>query len=215
MLHGVDIQPQTSPFTRSLGHQYVLEPELRTAEGARNYAHHLLSKAAERLRNREYYRRLLSLHLRWMGDLGSWSSEISFQETCETAFLLGRLEQLWHGVPTYKPLSVGLTLLDLVPAQQHQPDPFGERERSSRLAPLVDGLNRRFGRNTVGFGKVPDCSSKVFGPCCVSTRAGELGILMRRIRVKSKLAARREKARPDWKVHRGLSRFACHYCVLV
>jgi hypothetical protein len=27
--------------------------------------------------------------------------------------LAGRLEQLWYGVPTYKPLSVGVTLLDL------------------------------------------------------------------------------------------------------
>jgi DNA polymerase-4 len=163
MLHGVDIQPQSSPFSRSLGHQHVLEPELRTAEGARNFAHHLLSKAAERLRHKEYYCRRLSLHLRWMGDLGSWSNEISFQETCETSFLLGRLEELWSGVPSYKPLSVGVTLLDLVPAQHHQLDLFGEGERPNRLAPLVDGLNRRFGRNTVGFGRVPDAVQKFTG----------------------------------------------------
>ena len=53
MLHGVDIQPQSSTFARSLGHSHVLEPELRTGQGARDYAHHLLSKAAERLRRRE------------------------------------------------------------------------------------------------------------------------------------------------------------------
>jgi DNA polymerase-4 len=163
MLHGVDIQPQSSAFSRSLGHQHVLEPELRTAKGARDYAHHLLSKAGERLRNKDYYCRRLCLHLRWMGDLGSWSNEVSFQETRETSFLLARLEELWSGIPTYKPLSVGVTLLDLVPAQHHQPDLFGERERPSRLAPLVDGLNRRFGRNTVGFGKVPDAVQKFTG----------------------------------------------------
>ena len=35
MLHGVDIQPPSSRFAKSMGHQHVLEPELRTREGAR------------------------------------------------------------------------------------------------------------------------------------------------------------------------------------
>lgn len=163
MLHGVDIQPQSTPFAQSMGHQHVLEPELRTEQGARDYAHHLLSKAAERLRHKDYYCRRLGLHLRWMGDLGNWSNEVSFQETRDTVFLLDCLEKLWCGVPAYKPLSVGVTLLDLVPAQHHQPDLFADQERPNRLGPLVDGLNRRFGRNTVSFGKVPASVQKFTG----------------------------------------------------
>jgi nucleotidyltransferase/DNA polymerase involved in DNA repair len=31
MLHGVDIQPPSSRFAKSMGHQHALEPELRTA----------------------------------------------------------------------------------------------------------------------------------------------------------------------------------------
>src|SRR5258708_35781006 len=34
MLHGVDIQPPSSRFSKSIGHQHVLEPELRTSDGA-------------------------------------------------------------------------------------------------------------------------------------------------------------------------------------
>jgi DNA polymerase-4 len=34
MLHGVDIQPPSSRFSKSIGHQHVLEPDLRTNEGA-------------------------------------------------------------------------------------------------------------------------------------------------------------------------------------
>lgn len=34
MLHGVDIQPPSSRFSKSIGHQHVLEPDLRTACGA-------------------------------------------------------------------------------------------------------------------------------------------------------------------------------------
>jgi nucleotidyltransferase/DNA polymerase involved in DNA repair len=50
MLHGVDIQPPSSRFSKSIGHQHVLEPELRTKKGAHDFAQHLLTKAAERLR---------------------------------------------------------------------------------------------------------------------------------------------------------------------
>jgi DNA polymerase-4 len=63
MLHGVDIQPPSSRFSKSMGHQHVLEPELRTNEGAGNFARHLLTKAAERLRRGDYYCRRLGLHL--------------------------------------------------------------------------------------------------------------------------------------------------------
>ena len=34
MLHGVDIQPPTSRYSKSIGHQHVLEPDLRTKKGA-------------------------------------------------------------------------------------------------------------------------------------------------------------------------------------
>ena len=33
MLHGVDIQPPSSRFSKSIGHQHVLEPELRSNKG--------------------------------------------------------------------------------------------------------------------------------------------------------------------------------------
>jgi DNA polymerase-4 len=46
MLHGVDIQPPSSRFSKSISHQHVLEPDLRTNKGAHNFAQHLLTKAA-------------------------------------------------------------------------------------------------------------------------------------------------------------------------
>ena len=38
MLHGVDIQPPSSRYSKSIGHQHVLEPELRTKKGAHDFA---------------------------------------------------------------------------------------------------------------------------------------------------------------------------------
>jgi DNA polymerase-4 len=156
MLHGVDIQPPSSRFSKSIGHQHVLEPELRTTDGAKNFAQHLLTKAAERLRRGDYYCSRLGVHLSWVSDLGGFWDEITFQETRETGFLLRRLDQLWSRVPGYKPLSVGIVLLDLVPATRHQPDLFAaDNRRRQKLSPLVDRINDRYGRCTIGFGLLP------------------------------------------------------------
>ena len=96
------------------------------------------------------------MHLSWIADLGGWWDEISFQETRETGFLLARLDQLWLRVPRYKPLSVGVVLLDLVPASQHQPDLFAaDNQRRQKLSPLIDRINDRYGRCTIGFGLLP------------------------------------------------------------
>ena len=95
MLHGVDIQPPSSRFSKSIGHQHVLEPELRTNEGAHDFAQHLLTKAAERLRRGDYYCRRLGLHISWIGDLGGWWDETDFHETRDTGFLLALVGDIW------------------------------------------------------------------------------------------------------------------------
>jgi len=134
----------------------VLEPDLRTSKGAHNFAQHLLTKAAERLRRGDYYCRRLGLHLSWAADLGGWWEEIDFLETRDTGFLLARLDHLWQRVPPYKPLSVGVVLLDLVPATMHQPDLFDtDTAQRKQLSPLIDRINDRYGRCAIGFGLFP------------------------------------------------------------
>jgi DNA polymerase IV len=156
MLHGVDLQAPSSGFAKSMGHQHVLEPELRSHAGARNFARHLLTKAGERLRHGDYYCRRLGLRLSWVGDLGGWWDEVDFAETCDTGFLLARLDRLWSKVPRAKPLSVGVVLLDLVPASRHQPDLFAAgNQRRQKLSPLIDLINDRYGRGAIGFGLFP------------------------------------------------------------
>jgi DNA polymerase IV len=153
MLHGIDIQPPSSQFSKSMGHQHVLEPELRTNKGAHDFAQHLLTKAAERLRRGDYYCRRLGVHLSWIGDPGGFWDETDFHETWDTGFLLARLDHLWRRVPRYKPLSVGVVLLDLVPAARHQPDLFAaDNHRRQKLSPLIDRINDRYGRCAIGFG---------------------------------------------------------------
>jgi hypothetical protein len=96
------------------------------------------------------------VHLSWVGDLGGWWDETDFHETRDTGFLLARLEELWKRVPRYKPLSVGVVLLDLVPADHHQPDLFAaDNQRRQKLSPLIDRINDRYGRCSIGFGLFP------------------------------------------------------------
>jgi hypothetical protein len=81
---------------------------------------------------------------------------MSFNETRDTGFLLGCLDQLCPRVPRYKPLSVGVVLLDLVPASAHQLDLFAAaNERRLRLSPMIDRINDRYGRCAIGFGLLP------------------------------------------------------------
>jgi DNA polymerase IV len=75
MLHGVDLPAAVVTFSKSIGHQHVLEPELRSEKGAHDFAQHLLTKAAEQLRRGDYYCRRLGAHLSWVGDLGGWWDE--------------------------------------------------------------------------------------------------------------------------------------------
>jgi DNA polymerase-4 len=77
----------------------------------------------------DYYCRRLGLHLSWVGDLSGFWNEISFNESRDTGFLLACLDRLWTGVPRNKPLSVGVVLLDQVPALQHQLDLFEHHKR--------------------------------------------------------------------------------------
>ena len=96
------------------------------------------------------------MHLSWVADLGGWWDETDFHETRDTGFLLARLDQLWPRVPRYKPLSIGVVLLDLVPASHHQPDLFAaDNDRRQKLSPLVDRINDRYGRCSIGFGLFP------------------------------------------------------------
>src|SRR4029077_14035191 len=87
----------------------------------------------------------LGVHLSLMADLGGWWDETDFHETRDTGFLLARLDELWPRAPRYKPLSVGVVLLDLVPAAMHQPDLFAaDNHTRQKLSPLIDCINDRY-----------------------------------------------------------------------
>ncbi len=164
-LRGEDlVRPPTQ--TRALSHQHVLEPQLRTPARAYQYLKYLLSKAAQRLREKGFYARQLVVQVKFMNSRydtapderrGDWG--LAFTETQSTQQLLKRLEEIWAHVPQdQKPLRIGVVLCNLIPASAHQFDlfqaPAPAQTREIQLLAALDELNNRYGTGTIGYGVV-------------------------------------------------------------
>ena len=151
-LHGIEpYRPPTQ--TRSIGHEHVLEPELRNEKGVSTYLQHLLAKAAARLRDKGFYCKHLTVSIKWMDAGGSYTvKDYRFHPTQETLVLLNLMKDgLLKDLPKKKPLKVGVTLDELVPADTLQYDLFNSM-KPAHLDTALDKLNSRFGRDTIYFG---------------------------------------------------------------
>ena len=147
-LRGEDVDlPQSK--TRSLGHQHVLEPKLRHAEGVYAVAKKLLVKAAVRLKKNGYYTQRLMVDVKFMGQPSDyWSRQVKFDETQDTLTLLRELEKLWKNYPNKKPLRVGITFSDFVSEEFHQIS-FFENPKRAELNKVVDSINKKYGKDAV------------------------------------------------------------------
>lgn len=142
---------------RSIGHQHVLAPDLRTPEGARSVAFRLLLKAAARLRHQNYAARRLTLGLRFPGDAAtsawggtSWEAHAGLGDGCvDTPTMFDALGALWSGAPARPPMQVGVTLQDLVPPGSATLPLFAPEQKRGGLSRAMDTINQRFGPNTL------------------------------------------------------------------
>jgi hypothetical protein len=72
-----------------------------------------------------------------------------------------------------------VVLLDLVPADHNQSDPFeADTDRRQKLSSLIDRINDRYCRCSM-FRAVSVGRPRVQGPCRLSPGAGEVGVLAR------------------------------------
>ena len=156
LLRGDDLE-DIETHRRSVGHSHVLQPELRTKEGAFSVAQKLVHKAAARLRRMNYWTRRFSVYVKFMNG-PAWDSHIRLVECQDTLTLLEALQMLWKKIPSGKPLAVGVTLLDLIPDVFHNFSLFDELKRS-RLATAMDKLNMKYGMHTIHFGDLHSVKS--------------------------------------------------------
>jgi DNA polymerase-4 len=157
-LHGYDIQAM--PTARGMfGHGRVLPPEWRDPEHCMSCSRLLLTKAARRMRRDGYYAGRLWL---WLDIRGSaWFGQRQLHCVQDDHACLAALSALWEKARAEIPkraeiIRVGVTLLDLSPANERQLDLLenddGERQRCELITNTIDRLNRKFGKRVLTLG---------------------------------------------------------------
>jgi DNA polymerase IV len=168
-LRGQDFDMAETEHLKSISHQHVLAPEMRTEEKAWAVAHKLLHKAAMRLRAAELWASSIGLAIGFAAPRGEsmpvsrfgvptrgWHDALKLSECQDNATLIAALRRLWElrprGAEYEHPYFIGVVLGELVPARLHTLNLFEglEDERSrARLLEIMDALNHKYGLSTL------------------------------------------------------------------
>ena len=171
---GDDGAPVAGDVQKSLGHSHVLGPEHRTPEGSWAVAHKLLHKAAMRLRMEKFYAGTLGVTIKYslsrdqISKVGTrvkkhtsgitqtgWGMEAKFRPCQDTLSFLQALQGMWNQRPNdaehQKPFFVGVTLRNLIPADEMQTMLFEEPGNRRELSATMDKLNLKYGHSTLHF----------------------------------------------------------------
>jgi DNA polymerase-4 len=168
-LQGEDFEMDEPEHMKSLSHQHVLGPEMRTPEKAWAVAHKLLHRAALRLRAGELWASDIGLAIGFAVPRGEkapvsrfgvptrgWKSELRLSECQDDLTLIAALRRLWESRPSGQdfehPYFIGVQLSGLVPGQLHTLNLFDateEAESRTRLQTAMDALNNKYGLSTL------------------------------------------------------------------
>jgi DNA polymerase-4 len=84
-----------------------------------------------------------------------WAMEARFRECQDTLTLLEALRGVWsqrpQGPDFAKPFFVGVTLRNLIPEDEHQPELFADPNNRADLSNTMDKLNLKYGHTTLHF----------------------------------------------------------------
>ena len=170
-LRGQDFGMSETDHLKSMSHQHVLSPEMRTREKAWAVAHKLLHKAAMRLRTSGLWASSIGLAVGFAAPRAAsmtgdsrlqtataapvssfgvptrgWHAEIKLTECQDNQTLIGALRRLWQSQPTGAqydhPYFVGVHLGGLVPARLHTLGLFDGLEIEQSRARLLAAMDR-------------------------------------------------------------------------
>jgi len=168
-LRGEDFDMDEAEHPKSMSHQHVLGPEMRTPEKAWAVAHKLLHKAAMRLRSGNLWVSSIGLVIgfavprsekkpvsRFGMPTRGWKGEIRLTECQDNLTLIAALSRLWASRPTGaaydRPYFIGVHLNGLVPDHLHTLNLFDNSEKEqnrTRLVAAMDALNHKYGLSTL------------------------------------------------------------------
>jgi DNA polymerase-4 len=168
-LQGEDFDMSETEHLKSLSHQHVLAPEMRTPEKAWAVAHKLLHKAGMRLRAGGLWATSIGLAIGFAVPRGEktpvsrfgvptrgWKAELRLNECQDNQTLITALSRLWASRPEGPefdhPYFIGVHLNGLVPDRLHTLNLFDvlDNEQSrARLQAAMDALNNKYGLSTL------------------------------------------------------------------
>jgi DNA polymerase-4 len=168
-LQGKDFEMSENDHLKSISHQHVLAPEMRTQEKAWAVAHKLLHKAAMRLRSGGLWASSIGLAVgfavprsentpvsRFGVPSRGWHGEVKLTECQDNQTLIAALRRLWGSQPKgpqfEHPFFVGVQLGGLVPDRLHTLslfDALDAEQSRARLLAAMDELNHKYGMGTL------------------------------------------------------------------
>ncbi len=170
-LRGMEMAPLKTKRT-TVGHSHVLAPILRYPDKARLVARRLTIKAASRLRRMDYYAGRIYLSVRFV-DRSKWQGERSLTYVKDNFSLLENMSHLWtimqEETPYFKnqrikKVSVGFSSLKKKSHVTHDmfSIPANEIKKYETISDSVDKINKKYGRDSVFIGALPDMKKNRF-----------------------------------------------------
>ncbi len=160
-LRGEDWEPSLHD-RKSISHQHVLPPSLRTGEKAKVVLKKLLLKGATRLRKEGFFTGKLTVQVKFL-PRQYFETELVFRETQNSFFLIQSLNQCLTHLPKGAPLKVGITFSRLVSAEKHQFSFFEEEEKIA-LNEAMDQINEKYGKHALSFGPIHELDHSLGTP---------------------------------------------------
>jgi DNA polymerase IV len=168
-LKGEDFDMSETEHLKSISHQHVLAPEMRSPEQAWAVAHKLLHKAAMRLRAGGLWASGIGLVMGYgvpeskaSPAVGfgvpkkGWKAELKLSECQDNQTLIAALRRLWDSQPADKASAqryfIGVHLNGLVPDRLHSLNLFEgteDAQNRTRLLETMDALNNKYGMSTL------------------------------------------------------------------
>ncbi len=184
-LHGFEV-PDLETNRSMVGHSRILDPDLRPVAQARLVARRLTIKAASRLRRMEMYATNFDLSVRGTDHEDRWSAGITISPSQDNFTFLRALDELWSVMQTTfgkrNLKKVSVTMTGLCERGQITPDLFDQsspsfqqlQKKNDKLSAVMDGLNKKYGSETIHLGISPQTSAGFVGTKIAFNRVPEM-----------------------------------------
>jgi DNA polymerase-4 len=135
---------------RSVGHSYVLPPDLRTVDGVHGVLMRLIHKAAARMRYLRLWTRRLDVQIEIMRGQ-AWSAHINMEPCQDTLTILEAFAKIWRP-PQVEPIRAGIVLGKCIHDAFVAAPLFACERRRIEISRVLDRINNRYGKNAIYFG---------------------------------------------------------------